>query len=199
MQYKVPQKIDLEDKIIGPLTLKQFLYLLGGGIIIYLILSTYPKSIWVYLVIFLLALLSIAFAFVKIQEQDLAFVLFSIIKYLLRPRQRFWNKEVHIKKFVEIKKTKTEEKPEFVPKNPEKIKSRLEALSEIIDTHGWGKKQYQEEHLKDIEAQSFKQRVKSAEEARANINFDVGKKGTIEDIVDRIKEKIGGSRIKRQK
>ena len=30
MLYKVPQKIDLEDKVIGPLTFRQFLYLLAG-------------------------------------------------------------------------------------------------------------------------------------------------------------------------
>lgn len=31
MQYQVPQFIEIEDKIFGPLTLKQFLYLAGGG------------------------------------------------------------------------------------------------------------------------------------------------------------------------
>src|SRR3989344_5305637 len=30
-QYQVPQFIEIEDKIFGPLTLKQFLYLAGGG------------------------------------------------------------------------------------------------------------------------------------------------------------------------
>jgi len=31
MQYQVPQFIEIEDKIFGPFTLKQFLYLAGGG------------------------------------------------------------------------------------------------------------------------------------------------------------------------
>ncbi|MBU6491076.1 PrgI family protein [Patescibacteria group bacterium] len=31
MEYQVPQFIDVEDKIVGPLTLKQFIYLAGGG------------------------------------------------------------------------------------------------------------------------------------------------------------------------
>lgn len=31
MQYQVPQFIEVEDKIFGPLTLKQFIYLAGGG------------------------------------------------------------------------------------------------------------------------------------------------------------------------
>ncbi|MBI2409910.1 PrgI family protein [Candidatus Kaiserbacteria bacterium] len=31
MEYQVPQFIEVEDKIVGPLTLKQFIYLAGGG------------------------------------------------------------------------------------------------------------------------------------------------------------------------
>ena len=34
-QYKIPQNIDVEDKILGPFTLKQFLYIMVGGILIY--------------------------------------------------------------------------------------------------------------------------------------------------------------------
>ena len=37
MQFQVPQGIDMEDKIVGPLTLIQFLYLLVGGVIDYLL------------------------------------------------------------------------------------------------------------------------------------------------------------------
>ena len=31
MEYQVPQFIEVEDKIIGPLTLKQFIYVAGAG------------------------------------------------------------------------------------------------------------------------------------------------------------------------
>jgi hypothetical protein len=31
MEYQVPQFIEVEDKIVGPLTLKQFIYIAGGG------------------------------------------------------------------------------------------------------------------------------------------------------------------------
>jgi len=31
MEYQVPQFIEVEDKIIGPLTLRQFIYVAGGG------------------------------------------------------------------------------------------------------------------------------------------------------------------------
>ena len=44
MRYQVPQFIDVEDKIFGPLTLKQFLYVAGGSgfsFIIWSILPTY--------------------------------------------------------------------------------------------------------------------------------------------------------------
>ena len=37
MQFQVPQFIEIEDKIFGPLTAKQFFYILGGGAIIFLL------------------------------------------------------------------------------------------------------------------------------------------------------------------
>ena len=37
MQFSVPQFVEVEDKIIGPLTLKQFLVLLGGGFVVFVL------------------------------------------------------------------------------------------------------------------------------------------------------------------
>ena len=37
MQFKVPQFIDVEDKLFGPVTFKEFVYLAGGAGLIYVI------------------------------------------------------------------------------------------------------------------------------------------------------------------
>lgn len=48
MQFQVPQFIDVEDKIIGPFTIKQFLYLAGGIGLGYLCLSLIPFIGWLF-------------------------------------------------------------------------------------------------------------------------------------------------------
>ena len=45
MQFKVPQFIDMEDKIVGPLTLKQFAYILGAGGFSFLLWTFIPIKI----------------------------------------------------------------------------------------------------------------------------------------------------------
>ncbi|OGC86699.1 hypothetical protein A3D70_02140 [Candidatus Adlerbacteria bacterium RIFCSPHIGHO2_02_FULL_54_18] len=57
-QYQVPQFIEIEDKIFGPLTLKQFIYLAGGGGLLLIFFTLLPK--WM---AFLLALPVMGFAF----------------------------------------------------------------------------------------------------------------------------------------
>jgi len=44
MQFNVPQFIETEDKLIGPFTLKQFLYLAAGGAL--LVFAWYFLRLW---------------------------------------------------------------------------------------------------------------------------------------------------------
>lgn len=45
MRFEVPQFINVEDKLFGPFTFKQSLYLVGGGGIIFLIYKTLPTFV----------------------------------------------------------------------------------------------------------------------------------------------------------
>lgn len=95
MEAKVPQRIDMEDRVIGPLTLTQFFYLLFGGLFLYLLNSWTvgsPLRIFYYLLFPIVAFLSLALAFVKIQERPFIFFLGSLVQYLKRPRRRVWLK-----------------------------------------------------------------------------------------------------------
>ncbi|MBU2595562.1 PrgI family protein [Patescibacteria group bacterium] len=158
MQYKVPQKIDLEDKIIGPLTLKQFIYLLGGGMLDYVIFTAAQSAFWGWLLIFMVSLLALAFAFVQVEEQPFSYLMTSFLSYFLRPKIRLWDKRSKIKRTIEFKNKKIE-KPSPAIKNPAEVKSSLEELAQVLDTHGWSPKDYQEE------------RIKSSAEARKQLNL----------------------------
>jgi len=89
-QYKVPQNIDMQDKIFGPLTLFQFLYLLIGGMFSYALLKT---SIYLFIAFGIpVVVLALAFAFVKVQDQPFSKFLASLVHYLLTPKTWVWHK-----------------------------------------------------------------------------------------------------------
>jgi hypothetical protein len=92
MRFDVPQFIEVEDKIIGPLTLKQFLFLLAGGAVLFLL--------WFYLPLYLFILiglpvlvLALALAFYKVNGRPLIKYLLSMIKYHSKPKTYLWKKK----------------------------------------------------------------------------------------------------------
>lgn len=172
MQYKVPQKIDLEDKLIGPLTLKQFIYLLAGGMIDYLLYST-VSGFFGWLLIFVVTLLAVAFAFVKVQEQPFSYLVLALFNYFGRPKLRLWDKEAEVERVVEIKnKPKDPEKDMPKPRKPEEVKSALAVLAQVVDTHGWSPAEYKEE-LENLgfKGKEFDRRIKSTSEVKQELNI----------------------------
>lgn len=136
MQFKVPQNIDLEDKIIGPLTLIQFVYLMIGGAIFYIMLKTGNTTLLVFIGI-PVALFALFLAFIKINDQPFSKFVITLMSYIARPKQRVWHKELELEGTPEIKvmpKVNTEKQKPIV-KAVEK--SDLEKLSQILDTKGW--------------------------------------------------------------
>lgn len=88
-QYQVPQFINVEDRIIGPFTLKQFLYLLGaaGVAVVGLVLF----NIFVFIILAApIAVFFIALAFVKISNQPLPTIVSNAVAYYTRPRLYIW-------------------------------------------------------------------------------------------------------------
>ncbi len=91
-QFVVPQFIDVEDKIFGPITVRQFLILLAAGLIIFLGYKFADFSLFVALLA-IVGSLAIVFAFVKINGQTFHYFLLNIIQTLRRPSLRIWRKD----------------------------------------------------------------------------------------------------------
>ena len=92
MQFKVPQFIDIEDKVFGPLTFKQFAYLAGGAGFGYLAFKLLP----IYISIFLgpaLVGFALALAFMKYNDKPFVNVVESFIRYYSRSRLYLWHKQ----------------------------------------------------------------------------------------------------------
>ena len=91
MEYQVPQFIEVEDKIFGPLTLRQFIYMAGGAglcaiLIIYLHIIGFILSIPV-------AVFALALSFYKINSKSFIEILEAGFNYYVGGRLYLWKKD----------------------------------------------------------------------------------------------------------
>jgi hypothetical protein len=92
MKFQVPQFIETETKLIGPFTLKQFLWLASGGAMLFLLFLTVNRFIFFIVAIPIGGFFS-ALAFVKINETPLVNYFMYGINYIMNPKQYVFKKE----------------------------------------------------------------------------------------------------------
>jgi len=92
MQFQVPQFIEAEDKIVGPLSLKQFAYFggtIGASLLLFFILNTW---LW-----FILSVILVggggALAFIKINGRPLPRVALAALHFYWQPQKYVWQPE----------------------------------------------------------------------------------------------------------
>lgn len=91
MRFEVPQFIDIEDKIFGPLTFKQFIYVAGGGGLCYGVYRLLPLYFAIPLIL-AIALLAWALAFYKINNQPFIKIGQAFIVFLTKNKLYVWQK-----------------------------------------------------------------------------------------------------------
>jgi len=128
MQFKVPQFIDIEDKIFGPFTFKQFVYLAGGAGLTYILYRTLPLFIAILAILPVLGL-SIALTFMRVNDRPFIEILQAGFNFLFKNKLYLWKKK-HVKK--EIKKEEKKEKP-LLEVSPRLTASRLKDLAWSVD------------------------------------------------------------------
>lgn len=91
MQFQVPQFIDIEDKIFGPLTFRQFVYLAGGGGLLFILYKVLPFFL---AILFGLPIGAFAFAlaFYKINNKPFIYIVEAYINYLSQNKLYIWKK-----------------------------------------------------------------------------------------------------------
>ena len=88
-QYQVPQFIEVEDKIFGPLTLKQFIYLAGGGGLCLMFFTLFP--LWLTLILCVPVLtFSAALAFYTINGRPFILALEHAVSYFFGSKLYLW-------------------------------------------------------------------------------------------------------------
>lgn len=92
MRFEVPQFIEIEDKIFGPFTWKQFVYLAGGvglAVVLFLIAPFYVT----FLVGIPIAILAAALAFYPVNSRPFSVLLESMWSYYKNERTYYWRRK----------------------------------------------------------------------------------------------------------
>lgn len=93
MQFKVPQFIDIQDKLFGPFTFHQFAYLIGGAGLIFVIYKLLPLWIGIFLII-PVGILSALLVFYKLNGKPFIFYLQAGISYFVSSKLYIWKQRL---------------------------------------------------------------------------------------------------------
>lgn len=138
--YKVIQDIEAEDKLVGPFTLRQFIYAAITGVTGWLAFLSVAKHAAFMLVIFLpIMLLSGFLAAPWGGDQPTEIWAIAKLRFYLKPRKRVWDQS-GIKELVTITAPKHIERNLTNGLNQAEVHSRLSALANTIDSRGWAVK-----------------------------------------------------------
>jgi hypothetical protein len=189
-QYKIPQNIDIEDKILGPFTLRQFLYIIVGGISIYVLFNMFATT---NLMLFIalsapIATITLALVFVKVNERPFLDFFFYFITYIQDPKQKKWIKSTKIKEFNITARVAEEEKQKQRDLSDLSRRgiaiSQLSQLSIVLDSRGWSQQNLNQE---------LKGRVTSSNEEQSDIKKKfTAEESELEDIFSDLEGAVSG-------
>ncbi len=147
-QFTVPQFIDVESKVIGPITARQFLIFVATSVLGGAAYLAFDFALFLTVATFLVILAG-SFAFLKINGRPFHFFVLNLIQTFKKPGLRVWNHKKGKDLKADIINIKYKEQ---IPTKEFFDKSRLAELSLVVDTKG----QYQntEEEPGDIQIDS---------------------------------------------
>ena len=135
-QYKVPQDVEAEDKLIGPFGFRQFIYLAiaaGSAFLCYAFYNILPPLIILPLPVFALFLI---LALPLRKEQPMETYVLALIRFYLKPKQRKWNPDGTIT-YVEIVAPKQQEMRLAKEFGAETASQKIGYLARVMDSRGW--------------------------------------------------------------
>jgi hypothetical protein len=134
-KFVVPQFIDNEDKILGPITVRQFLICLAATLVIFIAYRVLTFVPFIFAAVFIAAFAGV-FGFLKINGQPFHLFFVNVLQTLSRPAKRVWNKEPtnsELRAFI----IKPPEAPKITPKSKSMPEStRLRDLALTVNTGG---------------------------------------------------------------
>ena len=134
--YKVPQDVEAEDRLLGPFTFRQFVYLLIAAIAgalaaalfqIFPLLAILPLPVVIFFLILALPLK---------KDQPMETYLAAIVSFYMKPNKRFW-RPGQGETTIQITAPKIVEKSRTRDISEEEASHRLSFLSNLVDSEGY--------------------------------------------------------------
>ncbi len=134
--YKVPQDVEADDKLIGPFSFRQFVYLIIVAAAI--AVAWFLSRIFLPLLIIPLPIIVFfgALALPLRKDQPMETYLAAIVSFYLKPRKRLWDPDGQ-QSLVEITAPKVVETQLTKDFSQDEAERRLSYLANIVDSHGW--------------------------------------------------------------
>lgn len=134
--YKVPQDVEADDKLIGPFSFRQFVYLIIVAISIGLAWGLAQIFIALFLLPLPIILFFGALALPLRKDQPMEVYLAAIVSFHLKPKKRLWQSD-GMQELVEIVAPRTVDIQRTKNLSQNEAEQRLSYLAQIADTQGW--------------------------------------------------------------
>ncbi|KKW36865.1 MAG: hypothetical protein UY81_C0011G0020 [Candidatus Giovannonibacteria bacterium GW2011_GWA2_53_7] len=134
-QFVVPQFIDAEDKILGPITVRQFVIMLIAGLFATLAYRLFDFTLFLLSGV-PLVIGSAILAFLKINGVSVHFFILNLIQTFRRPQLRVWDKTITDQQLHERMKADLAPVVQEVVRKAPLSSSHLQDLSLIVNTGG---------------------------------------------------------------
>lgn len=134
-QYKVPQDVEAEDKILGPYTLKQFIYAVIGVAYGFLTFRIFfgATPVLFFIIGVPPTVLMLMLGLYQRKDQPFEALFLALVGFWTKPRKRIWIKEPITEVFKIVQPPLVED---VTQKNPGEVRSQLEHVAQVIDTRG---------------------------------------------------------------
>lgn len=128
MRFEVPKFIEVEDKIFGPFTWKQFLYLLGGAGSILIAQHFIKNMFWAVIVTSPITAIALALTFYKTNGQSFSIILKAAVQYYFKQKLYVWKADR-----LKSRNEKTESKKEVKTEPVNDKEARIDDVSWGLD------------------------------------------------------------------
>jgi hypothetical protein len=135
-QFVVPQFISVEAKVLGPITVRQFLILLVAGGLAFLFFSLFDTYLFLALSI-IVGLMAIVLAFIPVRGQPFHYFILNVLVWIRKPSMRVWNKKYSDKELNALRKDGIIEAEEAVEALKQPTRSHIRQLSLQVNTGGY--------------------------------------------------------------
>ena len=134
-KFIVPQFIDNEDKILGPVTVRQFVLSLVGAFAIFLEYRLLTLPFFIFLAVITAAIVG-TFGFMKVNGQPFHIFFLNAVQTLLRPPLRVWDKQPTDDELRQFLFKEIAAPMQVSTQKPRPEGSRLRDLSLVVNTGG---------------------------------------------------------------